>query len=275
MCELLHYPSFELDLKAQIEQHNTKWYEFIKDQDMSLAELYVNDGFYPFYTKQNKKILFIGQESLDIPGENYIETLFNAYHKGIIGEYPLNSIQNTFHSLILYVAWGLLHNCPNYKDIPEDTDIAKDFATETGISFAFMNLSKFTNVKTSKADTRLINKFLEISSQYDGSNLMAEEIRIIDPNLIISMLHSKEFHDKYERMGEVLWTKKNDEVNLGELTLNLNSEHKKYDIIDVEHFRSVLYKPNPNSMPWEEKCEKYVYNPIMEAYQSLESSRLR
>lgn len=270
MCESLNYPSSEQDRKDQIDQLNTTWYEYIKQHDESLAELYVSDGFYPFYTKQNKKILFIAKESLDISGENYIETLFNAYHKGVVGKSPLNTTQNVFHSLMLYVAWGILHNCPNFKDIPEDIDIAKDFATEAGISFAFMNLSKFSNEEKWEANTWLIDKFLEISSQYDY-NLMAKEIRIINPDLIISMLHAKDFRDKYERMGQVIWTKKFDKVNIGELTLDLNSEDKKYNLIDVEHFGAVRYKPNDqiNQMSWEEKCEKYVYSPIMEAYQIL------
>lgn len=76
-----------------------------------IKQLYITDGFYPEYTQQNKKILFIGKEGLELGGNDYIEKLFTAYQTKFIGETyprPINSYQ--FHSTMLYIAYAV-----NYK----------------------------------------------------------------------------------------------------------------------------------------------------------------
>lgn len=194
MTTSLKYPNQELVLKKQIDNLNRKWNEIINQEDTELGDLFVSDGFYPFYTKQSIKILFIGKESLDLAGDDYIETMYNAYKEGIIGCYALNDNRNFFHSFMLYVAWGILHDCPNFNDIPEDIEIVKDFAAEMGISFAFMNISKLSNNKRWEADKPLMTKFLNISKKVD---LIAKEISKLKPHLIIGMLHAKNFRYMY------------------------------------------------------------------------------
>lgn len=67
---VLKYPESELDLKEKIENLNGEWLDFLKEQlpneSCNIEKLFVSDGFYPYYTSQKKKILFIGREALEI-----------------------------------------------------------------------------------------------------------------------------------------------------------------------------------------------------------------
>ena len=77
--QILTYPDSELGLKEKIENLNGEWLDFLKEQlpneSCNIERLFVSDGFYPYYTSQKKKILFIGREALGIGGWNYMELL--------------------------------------------------------------------------------------------------------------------------------------------------------------------------------------------------------
>ena len=124
----MNYPNDELSLKQAIDELNKEWHSFVCKRCASyLSSLYVSDGFYPYYTHQKIKILFIGKESLELAGCDYIEELFKAIKLGKIGDKTLN--KHKFHSLMLYVVYGLQHNGLDYKNIPYATEISKNFAT--------------------------------------------------------------------------------------------------------------------------------------------------
>lgn len=260
MCESLNYPSFELksDQKAQIVDLNKEWYELIKEYDKLLADNYVSDGFYPFYTQQSKKILFIGLEPYGLAGCDYIEILCNAYHKGTVmgkdKEISLN--RHKLHRLLLYIAWGILHECPDFDKLHSEKtakDIGCDFATSTGISFAFMNFSKISNeTGATKADRTSINKFRDISNLYKH-NLFAKEISILKPDLIIG-LNLDENYDHIGLLSSQRWFGNSRQVCLQKLT----TDYGEYDLIDTYHF-AARGKADKN----------YFYDPIMEAYKSL------
>lgn len=61
------YDNSELILKDKIDGLHKQWIANIVNNDNSeiadeLRELYVPDGFYPYYTKQKIRILFIGKK---------------------------------------------------------------------------------------------------------------------------------------------------------------------------------------------------------------------
>ena len=158
----------------------------IKDADETygeykLSELFVRDGFYPGYLSQKIKILFIGRESLGMVGNDYIDVLFDAYHNKIVGDRNLN--RYSFHSTMLYIAYALQHSEYDWDYVPYATQFIEEFGRENGCSFAFMNISKFSNESGQwKADNKLIDKFIELSCGFHG-----REIDLLNPDIIIGM----------------------------------------------------------------------------------------
>lgn len=66
----------------------------------------------------------------------------------------------------MYIAYGLIKNEKSYGDIPWANTIADTFGTDEGISFAFINISKFSNEsKNWQSDYDLISKFLMVVHQ--------------------------------------------------------------------------------------------------------------
>ncbi len=109
--KVLKYPDSELSLKEDIENLNGTWFDFLKkqfvDESCNTEKLFVSDGFYPYYTFQKKKILFIGREALEIGGCNYMEFLYEAYQEKQIGSLSLN--RHKFHSTMLYLTYAICH----------------------------------------------------------------------------------------------------------------------------------------------------------------------
>lgn len=257
----INYPDDEFLLKKEIGKLNGKWYSFIcRNCTSELSSLYVSDGFFPYYTHQKIKILFIGKESRGLAGCDYIEELFNAIKLGKIGEKTLN--QHKFHALMLYVVYGLQHNCLDYEKIPCATEISRNFATSNGISYAFMNLSKFSNEANNyEANDSLIDSFLEISSMLP-ENYFAKEIRILDPNLIIGMnLNEDEKMDRHKFLGDLknpTYYGNNGQVCAQKLITHHDGEYREYNFIDCYHFSA------PNK-----KWEKDYYSPIVSASKTI------
>ena len=84
-----NYPNDEIELW----QKNQKLVDALKQSLISLAstefekefaQVINADGFYPYYTHQRVKILFIAKESLGLYGKDYIEALF----QGILSNDP-------------------------------------------------------------------------------------------------------------------------------------------------------------------------------------------
>lgn len=198
----------------------------------------VFEGFYPYYLSQPKKILFIGRESLGISGDNYIDTLYYHYKNHHIGNVHINS--HVTHRRLLKIGYGLIKNISSYSEIPDADIIADDFATPDGTSFAFMNLSKFSNESESfLSDWNLINQFIMIFKEHEYSS---KQIEIMDPDLIISM----NLENKLDSLG------KNDLIDCSETVAyrKLTIGEKMYNTLDTFHFSAYnkideldFYKP--------------------------------
>lgn len=182
------YPENEKEKLKRLEKLFNEWYNVVLNnptfRNYTEKDL-VFDGFYPYYFSQKIKILFIGRESIGINGENYIENLYHAYKNNYIGSQHINT--NAFARRLMYIAYGILNNMPEWSLVPYPNAIAETFATPSGISFAFMNISKFSNSGENwQADWDLIENSYN-SAINKGKNLIEQEIEILEPDIIISM----------------------------------------------------------------------------------------
>ncbi len=132
----------EQKLHAELSSLLSEWKKIVCTEQ-SYSELFVEDGFYPFYTQQPVKILFVGREALGMAGLNYVDVLFDAYKNKTVGEKSLDEYK--FHRLLFSIAYGIIRRETDWKKIPYASELADNFGTQGGISFAFMNLSKFSN----------------------------------------------------------------------------------------------------------------------------------
>ena len=71
----------EQKLHAELLSLLDEWKKIVCTEQSS-SNLFVEDGFYPFYTQQPVKILFIGREALGMAVLKYIEFLFNEKTSG-------------------------------------------------------------------------------------------------------------------------------------------------------------------------------------------------
>lgn len=241
-----NFPSTELTLKKQNDRLQEEWHDVVAKVNPELADLFVCDGFYPYYTQQNRRILLVAKECLGLAGCNYIDAILAAYREGVVGDRPLNAYK--FHALTLRVVYGLLHGCPDYDTLPTAVEIGKDFGTASGISFAHMNISKLSNESGEwQADYELINQFLNITSQYK-ENFWAKQIALLKPDVIIGM----NLGGWYERIGKV-----SDFRHIGPVCLQkLTTDYGEYKLIDSYHFAAINR--------WKEDN----YDPIMEAFKA-------
>lgn len=199
----------------------------------------VCDGFYPRYVSQRARILFVGRESRGMSGENYIECLYNSFrHTKKIGKQSLN--QNKFASRMLKLTHALINGMPSWSDIPSASKIGDALGTDLGVSFAFMNLSKFsTEEKKWHANWQLIQKSIRLSQ---AGCFNERQVRILEPDLLITMnlggnLTSLGKAEKVDFTGKhTLW--------------RLESDGHTSSVIDTHHFSAFtkndvrdLYQP--------------------------------
>lgn len=154
------------------------------------------DGFYPYYTQQPLRILFVGREACWMSNKNYIETLLPDLRDGKVGSWSLN--QYPFHKRQFYMAYGILvaarspsYSFPEWKDVPWADTLANGiFAKESGsldnskltsMSWAFMNLSKISNDTDDwRTDESRYRPYVD--SHYEA---IKEEVKQLKPDLII------------------------------------------------------------------------------------------
>ena len=198
------YTSRENKMNDQLNELFAKWYAYLKAGAAGRFDpaTFIPDGFYPQYTTQKKKILFIGREGLWEPGANYIDLLYGWYtnkddtknddHKKLVNGHK-------FHRLLLKISYGLNHGCLPWAEIPDADKLTETFGVPGGFSFAFMNLSKLSNATEHwRLTPKAVNDFLECSNA-SGDNFFNREISIFEPNLIITM----NFRDKWlNSLGE-------------------------------------------------------------------------
>jgi hypothetical protein len=152
------------------------------------SEYFCADGFFPWYFSQTPKILFVGRETVQMSGGDYIADCLAAYRQNSIAGVTVN--RHAFHSRMMYLAYGILHGCGiAYEDLPRASDIAATFGTREGISFAFMELSKYSNDNedaNSRRDKELMERFLR-DSLSAGRNFFREELELLNPDITITM----------------------------------------------------------------------------------------
>jgi hypothetical protein len=139
---------------------------------------------------KKKKILFIGREAAGISNADFIEVILRGYRENSVGGRTLDQVQNSFHNRMMYITWGILHGgTVPYQEVPWASEIGKTFGTPEGISFAFMEISKYSDDSEdahSRRDEELMTAFLK-DSQLEERNFVREELDILDPDLVITM----------------------------------------------------------------------------------------
>ena len=248
-------------LNELFEKWNTFYWEYRQGkEDLKDYKMIVPDGFYPNYLSQKIKILFLGRESYSIEGCNYIDLFTECYLTGIVGKGTSASSINTakFHKMLIKVAWGILNN-KSWNDIPQANRLCDEKIFDK-LSFAFMNLSKLSNnlftQETTQTNWQLVDHSIRMSIN-SKMNLIAEEIDLLKPDLIIAMnippaMLEKVFGTNLE--GD----RKNDFV----YKLKSKEDDIKKDILLLNpyHFSST-------------KCEKTcIYNPIHKKIADIYSS---
>ena len=233
-----YYPNDEKKLLNQIKAINDKiekaWQAYRKNNPDAYGvksnDETVPDGFYPNYTRQPVKILFIGRESYGLTGCDYIEVFIDHYLNGRTGPQgeQKNINQDKFHKMLIQVAYGIIHQ-KTWNETPSAAEICENRGIFDRVSFAFMNLSKLSNEKPGDTNTdwSLVNTSLDMS--LNKENLILQEITALDPDLIVCMNFER---DRLRRVfGDKLKIFDNDW-----LKYNLNINGKEILLLDQWHF---------------------------------------
>lgn len=200
--------------------------------------MYVKDGFYPEYSKQPIKVLFIGKESLEIGGQDYISLIFDAYHNKKVGSTHLNRYQ--FHSTMLYISYALKHEIYEWSEMPYATEFVDEFGKPNGCSFAFMNFSKLSNESGQwQADEELIDTFTRLSKN-PNCDYFAKEIGLLNPDIIIGMNLGGSRMRHLGNFTDIKYYGSNDDVCFQTLT---TYDGNKYTYLDVWHFSALRKSP--------------------------------
>ena len=249
------YPESEKPKLILLDNLFRDWHQHFASNGSALtkhvADDMVFDGFYPYYYKQKKKILFVGREALDIAGCNNIDVLCRAYRETKhIGRRHLDN--DNFHSRMLYIAYGIMNGMPAWQDIPFASKIGDTFGTANGLSFAFMNISKLCNEGEWQADWGVINAAHGLSTQSRSFN--QEEVAILEPDIVITM----NLGNKIESLGQLtpIHASKQAESSW------LDSGGHRSLLIDTWHFSS-----------WTKKDPSDYYAPICDAIRRSEAAQ--
>lgn len=182
------------------------------DREVEYVQGINSDGFYPYYTHQKVKILFVAKEALGIGGEDYIEVLLQgiqandprgqrSWNKEHPNESYFRVITNNSDPLLskmLYCTYGLNNGYCRYTDMPWASDMGQNLfgrkeginnnLGKPGLSYAFINYSKFDNPSevSYAADSRRIQTYADMVQQ-SGLNWFAKQISLLDPDVIIEM----------------------------------------------------------------------------------------
>jgi hypothetical protein len=186
------YPPDELPVKDRLDRLMADWRKqlaphqvfFRDDGKMYPAEsFFASDGFLPYYFHQNRKVLFIGRETRYIAGQDNIEVILKKCK-----ENPGGIDMEPVLRRMLLLACGI----QNSGTLPfEKIDIQKLCtlaARQNGFSFAFMELSKYSNENDDggTADVELMSSFFE-HSNLQKRNFVQEELSLLNPDLVITM----------------------------------------------------------------------------------------
>lgn len=248
----LYSLSDEIKLNAELHRLFADWKKHLEGLKLYkdyTAQNFINDGFYPFYTRQKKKILFIGREALGIDGkESYIDVLIKAYKNNKVGKKHINRHQ--FHNLMFKITYSLCNSCFDWKKITAPNKLTKQFGTPDGISFAFMNISKFSNEGKWQKNTALMNSFTK-----NAEDFIEREIKILNPDLVITMNLGD---DNLKLCGKLKKIQENSSRNIGLFELDLGDRVIK--LADTWHFSA------PGKSP-----EKDIWKPLLKSLELVQN----
>lgn len=230
------------------------------DEGIIPSSAFIKDGILPKYSGQKVKILYLARECIiqhEERGENYVEVMNAAYKEQQVGAYPLN--RYAFHRKMFKITYGLNHDS-DWDKIPKPTEM--NYPSD--VSFAIMEFSKIGNESGDwKTDSSRFNPFVSTVSHY-YPQFWAEEIEIIDPDVIIGMNINK-FGNYYRLLGKIQEIKidsKLNELGIKAYWLTLPNGAKKL-LIDTYHFSS------------RKKESKFFYEPIRELYKKYKGQITR
>jgi hypothetical protein len=194
---LSFFPSTEHPLRSRLDALMADWKRELAQskvvfrgdgKEYSGAGYFCADGFFPYYTQQKTRILFIGREAVGLSGLDYIDILYNAYKQNNVGGKTVDA--HAAEARQFYLAYGILHKgAVPYSEVPCASELAKIFGTAEGISFAFMELSKYSNDAddaNQRRDAELITRFLK-DSHLEKRNFVREELALLNPDIILTM----------------------------------------------------------------------------------------
>ena len=221
-----------------------------QDDNISYPPLtyFTTDGFFPGYWQQKTKILIIARETRYNAGQNIITNTINNWKEG---KYlPTN---NSFWGKIIDLIYGIQNQgIIPFEKLPKTTDIAQNMIKSNNYGFAFMEVSKYSNDSDTggSKDKKLINQFL-IDSELQKRNFIAEEIDILEPNLILTAnlwdgtINNFDFESTFENWEVIK------DIPRKAILYETTIHGKKYRLIDLYHFSAVLSE------------KEYFYEPVM------------
>lgn len=241
------YPEFEKDLRYRIDGdldyqlsrilYRSPLYEFSNEPNTTITPSnFIHDGFYPYYTVQDVKILFIGREAYQMDANNYIDVMFPQIQSGVTRRNanskgkPID--EDPFYAAQMYIAYSILHDCMPYEQVPWAKDFCSSFGTENGISFAFMNMNKFSSwSNTWNTNWELMDAYIETATN-DNTNHIEDEICNLKPDIIISMGFE---YDRLTSLGGILTGKLENSSSITNVH-HLTMLGQMIPVLDTYHF---------------------------------------
>jgi hypothetical protein len=200
------FPKNELAYYDENLKLLNEWKTYIQDKKIihkDGANGFVPDGFFPYYYKQKIKILYIAVESRQLSGCNYIDMVYDGFKNNKIGHKSIDG--SVFFRKLLKITYGIENGFMDWNKIPEASEITQKHWGESGISFAIMELSKISNDNPSRhKNKKQINNFIAVSKN-EARNFWNEQIKILNPNYIISMNLQGHLHN----LGNITAIQKN------------------------------------------------------------------
>jgi hypothetical protein len=253
LCALMDDWKREVSTAQVLYRHDGKYYPG--------DTYFCADGFYPNYFSQKKRILFIAREAVDLSGCDYIPVMLQAYQENNVGGKSVNAA--LFHARLMYLAYGILQGKKiPYDELPKASRITVDFGVHIrGVSFAFMELSKYSNDNAdagSHCDTQLMLSFLR-DSHLEKRNFVREEIKLLEPDVILTMnlwgcgIPAGILESALGRITEIDSQSYQPYATLSTLTVN----RKQIPLIDLFHLTS------------RKSTETAVYEPVMQIMQRI------
>lgn len=247
-----NFSQVEKQLNKKLDELFNKWYKVLEKNGATKddLELWCTDGFFPGYLKQKTRVLIVGRESRYLGGYSYTEKLLEGFSKNAIGvangrTKTVN--QHPMHSKAFYLVYGLNNNFIPYSQMPKASEMLEDFGTEKGISYAFMNLSKFSNESDNYQTNYVnLNRFIDLSK--NSENLFWKEIELLNPDVILTMNFQRYNIDKIVLQDMLEDVDSNDDVHM----YTIRRESKPIMLFDLWHFSAV------------KKFDKYYYTPLKE-----------